>query len=274
MASGWTCSCCSAPAERTATEYGGSFRPRGRHAAGAGERAAMIRDNSRREAPRISSDLTSRSKETDGSPASILATRDWLEWIRLASCVWVSFRRRRQSRKPTASRTLSSTYAASPALSPRNSRAVPTFQPLASRRRRFSSRTVILPQSADACVNDGLRRRPGCLAEDRQNHNGVGIGAVHDPPISFGVSNSQFVTARTHNRHRPRVRHRQRLALLQQPDEIAGLDPGHLRERRRLDFSVKPDERLVARAHDMNRMSDPTYRQERPHGAAARDRRA
>ena len=193
---------------------------RGRHAAGTGERAAMMRDNSRREAPRTSSDLTSRSNETDGSPASILATRDWLEWSRLASWAWVRFRRRRQSRRPIASRTLSSTYAASPALSPRNSRAVPTFQPLASRRRRFSSRTVILPQSADACVDDWLRRRPSGLGEDRQNDNGVGIGAVHDPPIGFGVSNSQFVTARTHDWHRPRVRHRQaRGPVCRQPDE-------------------------------------------------------
>jgi hypothetical protein len=39
------------------------------------------------------------------------------------------------------------------------------------------------------------------------------------------------VTASTYYRHRPRVRHRQRVAVLQQPDEIAGLDPGRLRER-------------------------------------------
>jgi len=57
---------------------------RDRYAAGRGERAAMICDSSRREAPRISSDLMSRSNDTEGSPASILAMRDWLDWRRLA----------------------------------------------------------------------------------------------------------------------------------------------------------------------------------------------
>jgi hypothetical protein len=94
----------------------------------------MIRDNSRREAPSVSSDLIRRSSETDGSPASILAIRDWLDWSRLASSACVRFRRRRHSRNPSASRTLSSTYAASSAVIRRNSWAVPTFQPLASRR--------------------------------------------------------------------------------------------------------------------------------------------
>jgi hypothetical protein len=188
----------------------------------------------------------SRSSETDGSPASILAIRDWLDWSRLASSACVKFRRRRHLRTPIASRTLSSTYAASSEVSRRNSWAVPTFQPLASRRRRFSSRTVVLPQSADARVNDWCWRRPGCLAEDRQNHDSIGIGPVHDPPVGFGASDTQFVAARPHYGHRPRERHRQHLALLQQPKQIASLDPRRLRKWRRPDLPVKPDERLVA----------------------------
>jgi len=39
----------------------------------------MIRDSSRADVPREISERISRSKETDGSPASILATRDWLD---------------------------------------------------------------------------------------------------------------------------------------------------------------------------------------------------
>jgi hypothetical protein len=39
----------------------------------------MIRDSSRSVVPREISERISRSKETDGSPASILATRDWLD---------------------------------------------------------------------------------------------------------------------------------------------------------------------------------------------------
>ncbi len=234
------------------------------YAAGTGERADMIRDNSRREAPRISSDLMSRSSDTDGSPASILAIRDWLDWSRFARSACVSLRRWRHSRKPIASRTLSSMYAASSVLRRRNSWAVPTFQPLASRRRFFSSRTVVLRQSADARVNDRLRRRPGLVAEDRQNHDGVGVSPVHDPPVDFGVTNSQFVTSRPHNGHRPRVGHRQRLALLQQPEQVSRLDPGRLRKGRRLDLSVKPHERPIARAHDEDDMSDPTSCQDPP----------
>ena len=228
----------------------------------------MIRDNSRREAPSISSDLMSRSSETVGSPASILAIRDWLDWSRVASSACVRFRRRRHSRKPIARRTLSSTYAVSSAVSRRNSWAVPTFQPLTSRRRRFASRTVVLPRSADARINDGFRRRPSRLAEDGQNHDGVVIGPINDPPVGSGGSDAQFVAARSHDGHWPRVRHRQHLALLQQPKQIAGLDPRRLRKGRRPDLSVKPHERLVARAHDSDRMSDPTCRQDRAYNFA------
>src|SRR5205809_2137989 len=65
----------------------------GRHAAGTGERAEMIRDSSWREVPRISRDLTSRSRDTEGSPASIFAMRDWLDWRRLARSACVRLRR-------------------------------------------------------------------------------------------------------------------------------------------------------------------------------------
>src|SRR5919197_240900 len=222
---------------------------RERYAAETGERAEMIRDNSRREAPRISSDLIRRSNDTEGSPASILAMRDWLDWRRLARSPCVRLRRRRRSRRPMASRALRSIYAASPALRCRKSWAVPTFQPFASSRRRLSSRTVVLLQSASARVNDGLRRGPGLLGEDPQDHHGVGVEPIHDSPVSPCVTDSQLVAPRPHNGHRPRVRHANSLPLLQQPKQITGLDPGRLREGRRLDLSVKPDERLVARAH-------------------------
>ena len=53
-----------------------SPRPVDRYAAWTGERAEMIRDNSWREVPGISSDLIRRSSDTEGSPASILAMRD------------------------------------------------------------------------------------------------------------------------------------------------------------------------------------------------------
>ncbi len=201
-----------------------------RYAAGTGDRAEMIRDSSRREAPRISSDLTRRSRDTEGSPASIFAMRDWLDWRRFARPACVRLRRRRRSRRPVASRTLRSIYAASSALRPRNCCGVPIFQPLASSRLRFPSRTLVLPQSPDARVNDDLWRRPRLLAEDLQNHHGVGVEPVHDSPVSSGVTDPELMTARPHNGHRPRLRHADRLPLLQQTKQITGLDPGRLGE--------------------------------------------
>jgi hypothetical protein len=234
---------------------------RERHAAGRGERAAIIRDSSRREAPRISSDLISRSSDTEGSPASILAMRDWLDWRRFARSACVRFRRRRRSRRPVASRALRSIYAASSALRCRNSWAVPIFQPFASSRRRLSSRTVVLPQPADARVNDGLRRCACLLRKDLQDHHGVRVEPVDDSPVSPCVTDPQLVTTKTHDRHRPRVWHANRLPLLQQTKEITGLDPGRLGKGRRFDLSVEPDERLVARPHNGHTMSDPTWSQ-------------
>jgi hypothetical protein len=209
----------------------------------------MIRDNSRREAPRISSDLIRRSNDTEGSPASILAMRDWLDWRRFARSACVRRRRRRRSCRPMASRTLRSTYAASSGLRRRNSWALPILHPFASSRRRFSSRTVVLPQSANACINDGLRRGPGLLAEDLQDHHSVDVEPVHDPPVCSGVPDSHLVTARPYNGHWPRLRQAKRLPLLQQAKQITGLDPARLREGRCLDLSLKPHERPVARAH-------------------------
>src|SRR5712691_8797262 len=232
-----------------------------RYAAGKRERAEMSRDSSRREIPRINSDRIRRSSDTDGSPDSIFAMRDWLDWRRLARSACVRLRRRRLSRRPVASRTLRSIYAASSALRRRNSWAVPIFQPFACSRRRFSSRTVVLPQPAGSGVNDGLGHRLGLLAEDLQNHHRIGVEPIYDPPVNRGVTDPEFVTARTDDGHRPRPRHANQLPLLEQTKQIAGLDPRLLGERWRLDLSVKPNERLVARAHDHDSMSDPTCSQ-------------
>ena len=70
---------------------------------------AMSLARSRFDMPRASNERTSRSSETDGSPASILATRDWLERRARARSACVSRRRSRRSRKPCESRTRNST---------------------------------------------------------------------------------------------------------------------------------------------------------------------
>ena len=85
--------------------------------------------------------------------------------------------------------------------------------------------------------------------------------AVHDSPVRLCIAHSQFVTAGPHYGHRSRLRHANRLPLLQQTQQITGFDPGRPGKGRRPDFSVQPDERLVARAHGDYTMSDPTCSQ-------------
>ena len=114
--------------------------------AGVGSPESMTRANSLRETPKARSVLISRSMLTEGSPASIFATRDWLDLTSLATSTWDSFRVVRCILSPSASSSLSSMYADSSADRPRNSAALPIFQPLRSRRFRFSSRIVVLTQ--------------------------------------------------------------------------------------------------------------------------------
>src|SRR5271170_7622309 len=64
---------------------------------------AMIVANSRLDVPRAKSDFTSRSSDTVGSPASILATRDWLDLMARARPSWVTPRACRRVFSPSAS---------------------------------------------------------------------------------------------------------------------------------------------------------------------------
>ncbi len=67
------------------------------------QRAVIIRASSRFEVPSASSDRTRRSSDTDGSPDSIFATRDWLDSIVFASAVWLIPLAVRRARRPSAS---------------------------------------------------------------------------------------------------------------------------------------------------------------------------
>ncbi len=226
----------------------------------------MIRESSRFDVPRASSERINRSSETEGSPASIFATRDWLEFSSLASSACEMRRRRRRTRRLAPSRSFRSMYAASSSVSPRNSWALPTRQPFASRRLLFSSRTVVLPEPSPAGFNDSLEGRPGLLAEDLQDHDGIQIKSVHDSPVDADILNPQLVAAWSDGRHGPRVGHAQQFAFLQSPKQIAGLQPGRRGEGRRLDLSMKPDEGFVVLAHDRESMSDRTWSQGRSGG--------
>src|SRR6266705_5343148 len=89
------------------------------------------RCSSRRVAPVARMARTIRSIVTEGSPASILATRDWLEPIRWARSTWERRRFCRACLSAPARESLSSTSAASSSLNLRKSLALPTFQPAA-----------------------------------------------------------------------------------------------------------------------------------------------
>jgi len=104
------------------------------HAAAA---CCSARPISRGLAPRANSPFSRRSTETDLSPASIFATRDWLDLRRCASCCCVNRRAARFRRRAWLSASFVSTRAASSVLRPRKSAADPTRQPRASNRARF-----------------------------------------------------------------------------------------------------------------------------------------
>src|SRR5439155_6239170 len=82
-------------------------------------------------APSTSRELTNRSMETDGSPASILATRDWLERRRLASSTCDTPRLCRRSRRLRLRDNFISMSAASASDKSKNSCTDPTAQPAA-----------------------------------------------------------------------------------------------------------------------------------------------
>ena len=193
----------------------------------------------------------SRSRDTEGSPASILATLDWLDFTRLARSPWVSRRRARHSRSFDASLILSSTYAASSGERLRNSAVLPTLQPLASRRFLFDSRIVVAPKTLPARLDHRLGSPRRFLAEDLQDHDGIGVTSIDDPPRESSVLDAQFMASWSNRRHRSRMGHTQQLALLQPSEKKPSLEPGRGRKGRSFDLPVEPDKRPVRRSHTL-----------------------
>src|ERR1051325_3762990 len=149
----------------------------------------MICDSSRSVVPRAMSERIKRSKETEGTPASILATRDWLDssFAARSSCDKpFCFR---LCLRPSANLIFNSMYAASSFDRPKNSLTVPTFHPFASKRICFRLRIVIILYSSLAGVHDRLWRRSAFLTENLQNNDRVRIDSVDDPPSRLVVFN-------------------------------------------------------------------------------------
>src|SRR6056297_275372 len=221
----------------------------------------MILAMSRLSAPSAIRDRTSRSTDTVGSPASIFATRDWLEPRLFASSTCVSFFRDRRALRPSASFNRSSMYACSSAERPRKSGASPTSQPASVNFLRLLARIVVLLETSLAGLDDFIRRRRSFLAEDIADNDRVDICSVDNSPGRSIVGNPKFVAAPADSGHGTRVWKAQFIAPLKLPEQEAGFNSCRWSERRRFYFAAQPNQRLVFRAHAGQYMSVPTYSQ-------------
>src|SRR5579863_1217676 len=209
----------------------------------------MIAASSLFDAPSARIDFTRRSSDTVGSPASIFATRDWLDFSVFARLTWVTPDARRRALRPSASLSRSSIYISSWFESPRRSLVLPSFQPLDSSFLRLFSRIVILLKALPASVNDGFGCLTGLLGKYFENHNGIGVDSIHDAPGTGDVVYAQLMASRPDTSHRPRLRHRQQFTALELPQQESRLESGASRHRRGLDLAMKPCQRLVFGAH-------------------------
>src|SRR5437667_3605242 len=163
-------------------------------------------------APSTSRELTSRSIETDGSPASILAMRDWLERRRLASSTCDTPCRCRRSRRLRLKDSFISMSVASASDRPRNSCTDPTAHPAALSFSRllffipslsYARQLVVVAQPAFAGLQDRPGRLPSLFAEDLQDDDGIKIGPVYDTERGGHIVDAQFMAPRPDGWHRP-----------------------------------------------------------------------
>ena len=202
-----------------------------------------------------------RSSDTVGSPASIFATRDWLDLIDFAISTWVTPRACRRAFSPSARRRRSSTYAASSSDRLRNSLAVPTFQPLLSSLFRWLSRTVILLKAATGYVDHLFWGRRGFLRENLKNQYCVPVNSIDDAPVAASVRNTQLIASLPYARHWPGLWHSEGISALQLAQQESRLNPRHLGKWWGFNLTMKPNKRLVFRAHVAEYMSGLTYAQ-------------
>src|SRR3990172_1682150 len=170
----------------------------------------MILARSFFEAPRARSDRNMRSSETVESPASIFATRDWLEPRSFASRTCEIFFRTLILRTLSLSARRTSTKAASSGVRPRNSSAPPTLQPLAWRCSSFllsipqppySELPVVVRQSPSAGIHNQLRNGSALLGEYFQHNDRVFVDTVHYSPGCAPISNTKLVALGANDRH-------------------------------------------------------------------------
>jgi hypothetical protein len=113
--------------------------------------------------------------ETVGSPASNLATRDWLEWIILANSTWLSFSTLRRCLSDSLKANFNSMYATSSADNPRNWSTDPNFQPFRCSASRLATFIVIQPAPVPAYIDNPLWCLGRLFREYLENDDRVGV---------------------------------------------------------------------------------------------------
>jgi hypothetical protein len=211
------------------------------------------------DAPSARSDRTSRSSDTDGSPVSILATRDWLDLMSFAKSVCVSFRRCRRLRRLSLSRSFISTYEASSGVRSRKSSALPTLHPFFSNSVRRALRIIVFLQAPSCRFDDGLGRLCRLLLEYLGDDHRVGFDSVDYSPGSVMIDNSKFVAPSSDRRHWARMWHGERVTSLKSPQQESRLQARRLPKGRRPHLAFEPDQGFISRAHSLKNMSDMAY---------------
>src|SRR3990172_12653288 len=194
----------------------------------------MILARSFFEAPRARSDRNMRSSETVESPASIFATRDWLEPRSFASRTCEIFFRILSLRTLSLSARRTSTKATSSGVRPRNSSAPPTLQPLACRRSSFllsisqppyHELPVVVGKSTSASIHNRLWYISTLLGEDFQHNDRIFVDTVHYSPGCDPINDTKLVAPGPDGRHGPRMRQTQSLPTLQPSQQHALFHP-------------------------------------------------
>jgi hypothetical protein len=62
---------------------------------------------------------------------------------------------------------------------------------------------VVLAEPPAAVIDDRPRRGTGLLLPDIQDHDGIRVCSIHEPPVPVGIADPEFVAALAHVQHGP-----------------------------------------------------------------------
>ena len=93
------------------------------------------------------------------------------------------------------------------------------------------------------------RRLQRLLAEHLEDHDGIRINPIYDPPGLLLIRNPELMAPFPNRSHWTRMRRTQRLASLKATQKDSRFDPRRCPKRRRFDFSMKPYDWLLIGTH-------------------------